>query len=303
MKILLFLTITSVFSKSSRLQNLWDKSIQKYKNLYKGYFGKNSTNHQKVMDEVDLIYDLNRVNDYGCWCHFLEHSKSPFRGHAMDKLDRICKKFHESKMCLQIDNAACDYDSVEYNGILENDYLKMPFDEKIDYKKICEIENELDFQNPSSFCKRVVCEVDMSFLREIYMYLSIRVDGESKNEEYFSKNGFDSKVCKVMKPTVAPVYQESQIKSQIESVYSKNGIDLTPDGSGWNSMEVELIQARALVIENEEPAVACCGAYPKRFPYKLKMGQRACCGEKTYDTELLECCDIANSKSRLIGSC
>lgn len=34
----------------------------------------------------------------------------------------------------------------------------------------------------------------------------------------------------------------------------------------------------------------CCGDYPKRFPYKTRMGQRACCGQNTYDTTVLMCC-------------
>merc|ERR1711881_634764 len=35
---------------------------------------------------------------------------------------------------------------------------------------------------------------------------------------------------------------------------------------------------------------ACCGAYPTRFPYKTLDGARACCGSRTYNTELLNCC-------------
>ena len=78
-------------------------------------------------------------------------------------------------------------------------------------------------------------------------------------------------------------------------------------GSGFTSLEMDLseaVQARSLVFEfEEEPEVACCGVYPRRFPYKTKNGGRGCCGQKTFDVELLECCDISNSKSRLIGSC
>lgn len=34
----------------------------------------------------------------------------------------------------------------------------------------------------------------------------------------------------------------------------------------------------------------CCGGYPNRFPFKALGGERACCGGKTYNTQLLSCC-------------
>ena len=34
----------------------------------------------------------------------------------------------------------------------------------------------------------------------------------------------------------------------------------------------------------------CCGAYPYRHPYKTYGGQRNCCGMKTYDVTVLNCC-------------
>lgn len=40
---------------------------------------------------------------------------------------------------------------------------------------------------------------------------------------------------------------------------------------------------------------ACCGSYPTRFPYGTKNGLRKCCGNKTYDDSILQCCDAATS--------
>jgi len=36
----------------------------------------------------------------------------------------------------------------------------------------------------------------------------------------------------------------------------------------------------------------CCGTYPHRFPFKLATlyGARACCGELTYNPDVMECC-------------
>lgn len=47
----------------------------------------------------------------------------------------------------------------------------------------------------------------------------------------------------------------------------------------------------------------CCGAYPNRFPYKVADGARMCCGDKTYDSSIYECCDASGSNVAAIGSC
>ena len=41
----------------------------------------------------------------------------------------------------------------------------------------------------------------------------------------------------------------------------------------------------------------CCGAYPLRFPYKNLDGERACCGTRTYNTQLLNCCENGQVKA------
>merc|ERR1711981_97257 len=35
---------------------------------------------------------------------------------------------------------------------------------------------------------------------------------------------------------------------------------------------------------------SCCGPYPFRHPFKTYSGNRACCGSKTYDSNILTCC-------------
>jgi len=35
----------------------------------------------------------------------------------------------------------------------------------------------------------------------------------------------------------------------------------------------------------------CCGSYPTRFPFKTFDGDKACCGDRTYSTLALQCCD------------
>ena len=34
----------------------------------------------------------------------------------------------------------------------------------------------------------------------------------------------------------------------------------------------------------------CCGNYPERFPFASMDGNRGCCGGRTFDTSIMECC-------------
>ncbi|CAG5086863.1 Oidioi.mRNA.OKI2018_I69.PAR.g11386.t1.cds [Oikopleura dioica] len=45
----------------------------------------------------------------------------------------------------------------------------------------------------------------------------------------------------------------------------------------------------------------CCGEYPNRFPFATNFGQRACCHNKTYNTNDAMCC--ANGHISTTGSC
>jgi len=39
----------------------------------------------------------------------------------------------------------------------------------------------------------------------------------------------------------------------------------------------------------------CCGEYPDRFPFKTVGGDRKCCGNRTYNSLTLKCCDHNSS--------
>ena len=45
----------------------------------------------------------------------------------------------------------------------------------------------------------------------------------------------------------------------------------------------------------------CCGEYPNRFTFNPLGGNRACCGDVTYNTATRDCCN--NSFLASIGSC
>lgn len=39
------------------------------------------------------------------------------------------------------------------------------------------------------------------------------------------------------------------------------------------------------------PQKSCCGTYPSRYPFKTLDGGRECCGSRTFNTAVLNCCN------------
>jgi len=48
---------------------------------------------------------------------------------------------------------------------------------------------------------------------------------------------------------------------------------------------------------------SCCGDEHYKFPFASNNGRRACCGNRTYDTQVMECCDNQQSIIKFVGSC
>ena len=63
----------------------------------------------------------------------------------------------------------------------------------------------------------------------------------------------------------------SQTSNFVENNCSKNG--------GGNDLQIS------------QSWKSCCGIYPLRKPFNTKSGKRACCGSKTYDNILMQCCE------------
>ena len=47
----------------------------------------------------------------------------------------------------------------------------------------------------------------------------------------------------------------------------------------------------------------CCGVEPHRHPFKYNNGERACCGSKTYDVNILTCCRDGPNSFAIRHSC
>ena len=68
-------------------------------------------------------------------------------------------------------------------------------------------------------------------------------------------------------------------------------------GNGGSAAEDQPIVNNGTAVEEFQ----CCGTYPHRFKFSTREGSKACCGEKTYDTNKLDCCE--GDFLGQIGSC
>jgi len=42
---------------------------------------------------------------------------------------------------------------------------------------------------------------------------------------------------------------------------------------------------------------SCCGDYPERFPFKTQGGNRQCCNGRTYNSQMLSCCEDGTTRT------
>lgn len=73
-----------------------------------------------------------------------------------------------------------------------------------------------------------------------------------------------------------------------------SGGAMNTDNNHSNGFDVE---ANCPTVPGHASEKDCCGHYPYRHPFKTYGGQRSCCGMKTFDISVLQCC--ANGKVRV----
>ena len=59
------------------------------------------------------------------------------------------------------------------------------------------------------------------------------------------------------------------------------------NGFGFNPETECIVKKNGGGPANKE----CCGQYPERFPFKTVGGDRKCCGNRTYNSLTLKCCN------------
>lgn len=205
---------------------------------------------------------------YGCYClpalHDSEGALAPkARGTPVDSVDKACKVQTDCYWCVK--NA--------------EDQVRPACDETAKYKyELTFDSNDPDNVNlrgitckdpwaddpkgnKKSHCKRAICECDRGLA---YRLRDAQNDWDSNNHKVWSTPGFNDAVC--------------------SSSGTANGCS-TPGGCSGG------------------PKDQCCGDYTDngyRYPYS-SGGGRACCGSRTYDPTMLDCCGDETLAS--IGDC
>lgn len=157
------------------------------------------TNHKKVAQRglIDLFTATSSVNNYGCWCHF--NAGAQPSGEPVDSIDEICKKFHQSKNCLNdeleavlVGSSTC---SSAYNEVMT--VLQSPFDVNHDLIAECATANS------GEDCESLNCAVDSTYMREVYNFLAFNRLNVSNSHH----GGFDTVERCAVEPTLLPVDQ------------------------------------------------------------------------------------------------
>ena len=75
---------------------------------------------RKVGEHVRHKFDINRIDGYGCWCHFKDHTIGS-RGEPRDLVDAECKALHNGYDCMLRDSKenngteSCKPWEIDYN--------------------------------------------------------------------------------------------------------------------------------------------------------------------------------------------
>merc|ERR1739848_287140 len=87
----------------------------------------------------------------------------------------------------------------------------------------------------------------------------------------------------------------------IEGAFIANLLDAFVSGNGIdNSLKHENGFDQATICATKKNGGGptnkqCCGNYPDRFPFKTQGGDRKCCGNRTFNSLTLKCCDADSS--------
>lgn len=213
---------------------------------------------------VLTIVDMLELLEYGCWCYF-DGDYTKGRGEPVDNFDDLCKQLHHNYDCAAMDaESEADFDCLPW----EADYQVFSF-----YSYSMDIEMECTSKNRNNKCNQRSCIIEMTFVLRLMQQYHI---GSYPYDRYQTWAGFDVETCS---PVVDYHYNDmvSDVVGKLES----------DSLVSQDIQDVEELERGLLGIGNERQ---CCGRYPDRFPYKPKSGMTECCGWRTYDTRILNCC-------------
>lgn len=152
----------------------------------------------------DILQDnLEKINEYGCWCYFLgDHGRG--KGKPVDAIDRFCRKLAMGYDCAMMDiiaqtgNDTCvPWEESYISGIGGGEPALVA---------TCDA-----FNTPTDGCSNYACKVEGIFVLKVF---NLFISGDSTNEDFKHNNGFDEKAgcpineCKIENPEKCDVNRE-----------------------------------------------------------------------------------------------
>lgn len=103
--------------------------------------------------------------------------------------------------------------------------------------------------------------------------------------EAFNNDFCSQTACKIEGEFVLAVFNAALSGDGIDNSMSHaNGFD---DRAGCPLLSTCQDQYGYEVCNEQQ----CCGEFPARYPFRPLEGARSCCGQNTFDTAVMECCD------------
>lgn len=297
-------------------------TIVEHRSKMQGEYGSTLRTLQRFAELVDMIMYMQRVPFfgqywyYGCWCApegFLKTVGNGY-GKPVDAIDRSCRDMSECYECTQMDYGEdCTTAEVNYrwHGELDEDNNKVVF---------CD--------DPENTCAWAICNCDKKLSEDLAG--NERVWNLHHHQKWGDFNRDDAcfpERKSVAAPFLAQQEAQKQIESQNAaaannaessdssvagarapgaSLDSNTGADLGAlDASQWaRSLNGEIFEGEMLSEFPDGPSLklklagefgnknvkACCGTYPKRYPYRLGHNHKCCMNDTPFNVLYSECC-------------
>jgi len=250
-----FIGVLAIFASSAKAN--WDKIKELVLHLEEAAYNKSIADNPALADDRGfssfMLDNMEAIRFYGCWCYLEGNTWEQGRGPVQDGLDQECKNLVLNYRCMVMDAL----DRGETCDPDQQDYTPYNlFGGSGDVINECETNGNQLNENP--LCRIALCKAEGTFSLNMFALMFTLGGIENNEPPYDPTMAHDNNV---LLPGGAP---PTAFKPADECKYDYRG-------AGRSDKE-------------------CCGAHPNRFPFKTFNGDKACCGDRTFNTLSLQCC-------------
>lgn len=251
-----FQSLAALAVLSTRANANWEKITNLFVQLEEAAYNKTvSDDPSKANDRGFVPFIMGHLVDiqyYGCWC-YLDDTWDVAKGPVQDGLDQECKNLVQNYRCLVLDAL----DRGETCDPATQEYTEYNlFGGSGNLTNECETNgNELGDATTTQ-CRQDLCKADGEFTLNLFA-LMFQLGGIANNQPPYD-------------PAVA--HANNTGGSSLGLFDPATDCRYAYQGAGRSEKE-------------------CCGNYPARFPFKTYSGDKACCGDRTYSTIGMKCCN------------